>query len=293
MKNKYFLSIALLIYVFSLSINAQIRSDFDRKMNQPFEPFNVIENIYYVGASDVASYLITTKKGHILIDSGFEETVPMIEANIKKLGFDLKDVKIILNNHAHSDHAGGLKILKEKTGAKLYSVKEQADVLEIGAKNDFRFGNQMTFSPVQVDKIIKDGQKVKLGKIKLKTHLTPGHTKGCTTFTTKIKQNKRKLNVIFLCSISALDYNLIDNQKYLNHSQDFTNTFKKLKRIKVDVFLGSHAQFFKMSEKVKMMKKDKSKNLFIDSNGYRDFVARMEKSFQKKLAKQKKERKNK
>lgn len=295
MKIYPFRSFAILafLFFFSFTTNTQVKTDFDRKMNQPFEPFKIIENIYYVGASDIASYLITSEKGHILIDSGFEETVPMIEKNVKKMGFDLKDVKILLNNHAHTDHAGGLKLLKEKTGAKLYSVKEQAEVLEVGAKDDFRFGNLMTFKPVKVDKIIKDGQQIKLGKSKLKTHLTPGHTKGCTTFTSEIKHNKQKLNIIFLCSVSSLDYNLIDNPKYPNHSQDFIYTFNKLKRMKVDIFLGSHAQFFKMSKKVALMKKDRSTNPFIDSQGYKDFVARMEKSFQKKLAKQKEKRKNK
>ncbi len=288
-----FISAAFILSIFSFSIHSQIRTDFDRNMNQPFEPFKILENIYYVGASDVASYLITTNKGHILIDAGFEETVPMIEANVKKLGFDLKDVKIILNNHAHYDHAGGLKILKEKTDAKLYSVKEQAEVLENGAKNDFRFGDELSFSPVKVDKIIRDKQKIKLGKVKLKTHLTPGHTRGCTTFTTKIKHKKQKLNVIFLCSLSALDYNLVDNPKYPNLSQDFTNTFNKLKQMKVDVFLGSHAQFFKMSRKVALMKKDRSTNPFIDSKGFIDFVNRNEKAFYRKLNKQKAERKNK
>ncbi len=279
-----------ILLLFVSSANAQIRTDFDRSMNKPAEPFKIIGNIYYVGASDIASYLITTTKGHILIDSGFEETVPMIENNVKKLGFDLRDVKILLNNHAHSDHAGGLKLLKEKTGAKLYSVKEQAASLKVGDKNNFAFGEKLSFKPVNVDKIIKDRQKIKLGKTTLKTHLTPGHTKGCTTWTTRIKENGRKYRVIFQCSISALRYNLIDNPLYPNHAEDFQKTFAKLKKMKVDVFLGSHAQFFKMDAKLKRWKKDRTQNPFIDSKGYKDFVARMEKSFLRKLAAQQKEK---
>lgn len=285
--------IFFIILCFSFSINAQIRNDFDRSMNQPVEPFNVISNIYYVGASDIASYLITTPKGHILIDSGFVETVPMIEANVKKLGFDLKDVKIILINHAHSDHAGGLKLLKEKTGAKLYAIKEEVNSLETGDIDNFRFGDGLSFTPVKVDKVIKDGQEIKLGGVKLKTHLTPGHTKGSTTWTTTIKDKDRKLNVIFLSSTSTLDYNLIDNPKYPDHYKDFINTFAKLKKMKVDVFLGSHAQFFNMMEKVKMMNKDKTTNPFIDSQGYIDFINGAEKAFQNNLNRQKEERKNK
>jgi metallo-beta-lactamase class B len=289
MKNKRFIIFYfyLLPFTFSLSVHAQIRTDFDRNMNKPFEPFKVIGNIYYVGASDVASYLITTDKGHILIDSGFEETVPMIENNVKKLGFDLKDVKIILNNHAHYDHAGGLKLLKEKTGAKLFSVKEQAKSLENGDRDNFAFGDDISFTPVRVDKIIKDGQKIKLGKTELKTQLIPGHTKGCTAWTMNIKENDQKLNVIFLGSVSNLNYNLIDNPKYPNIARDFVNTFAKLKKLKPDVFLGSHAQFFKMSKKVELMKKDNSKNHFIDPEGYTSFIKRNEKDFLDKLAKQK------
>lgn len=286
---KSFLKLFLL-FLFVSSINAQLRTKTDRSMNGEQEPFRIIGNIYYVGASDVASYLITTKKGHILIDSGFEETVPMIERNFKKLGFDLKDVKILLNNHAHYDHAGGLKLLKEKTGAKLFSVKPQADSLKVGDTDNFRYGNKISFKPVKVDRIIKNKQKIKLGDTKLKTHLTPGHTKGCTTWTMNVRENQRKYRVIFQCSISALDYNLIDNPKYLNHAKDFETTFAKLKNTKVDVFLGSHAQFFKMKEKLKLRGKDKTTNPFIDPKGYKDFVARMEKSFRKKLTDQRRKK---
>ena len=288
---KLFVLISL-IFALSIPLNAQIRTDFDRNMNKPVEPFRIIGNIYYVGASDVASYLITTPKGHILIDSGFEETVPMIEENFKTLGFDLKDVKILLNNHAHYDHAGGLKLLKEKTGAKLFSVKEQAKSLENGDKDNFAFGDTISFSPVKVDKIIKDGQKVKLGGMKLKTHLTPGHTKGCTTWTTTVKEKGKKYKIIFQCSLSALNYNLIDSENYPNIAKDFQNTFAKLKKMKVDVFLGSHASFFKMAKKVELMKKGAEINPFIDPDGFTNFIEKNEEAFLKKLNQQKEERKN-
>lgn len=282
-----FITFLFIFFVFNFSANAQIRSDFDRGMNQSVEPFKIIGNIYYVGASDIAVYLITTPKGHILIDSGFEETVPMVEANVKKLGFDLKDVKILLINHEHSDHAGGLKILKEKTKAKLYSSKETAKQLVKGGKDDFRFGDELSFTPVKVDKVLKDGQTVKLGDVKLKTHYTPGHTKGCTTWTMKINENNKNLNVIFLGSTSTLDYNFINNKNYPNIAQDYTNTFAKLKKLPVDVFLGSHAQFFDMKEKYEKMKTGADENPFIDADGYKNFIEGMEKTFLEKLEKQK------
>jgi len=284
--------ILLLLTIF-LSINipnySQVRNDNDRWMNGPAEPFKVIGNVYYVGASDVASYLITTPKGHILLDGCFEETAPRIEKNIEKLGFKLSDVKILLNNHAHADHAGGLKLLKDKTGAKLIATQKQADMLERGGREDFAYEDLLSFTPVKVDKIIKPSGKIKLGGVKLEAHFTPGHTKGATTYTMKIKENGKKLSIIFQSSLSALPkYNLIDNPKYPNHAADFKMTFAKLKKMKVDVFLGSHAQFFKMKEKLEMWEKDKSKNPFIDPNGYRKFIISAEKSFLKKLDEQKK-----
>ena len=284
--------VAFLFYLFavSLTVGAQIRTDFDRNMNKPVEPFRIIGNIYYVGASDVTAFLITDPKGHILIDGCFEETVPMIEKNVAKLGFKLADIKILLNNHAHYDHAGGLATLKKKTGAKLFSVKEQADHLERGGRDDFSFGDRLTFSPVRVDKIIVDGYRVKLGRSKLKTYLTPGHTKGCTTWTMRVDDGGTKRNVIFLCSTSALNYNLVDNPKYPDHASDFERTFARLKKMKVDVFLGSHAQFFKMDKKLKQWKETPGENPFVDSKGYYDFIDRMEKAFRGKYQKQKAEK---
>ena len=266
---------------------AQVRTDFDRNMNRPVEPFRIIGNIYYVGASDVTAFLITDPKGHILIDGCFEETVPMIEKNVEKLGFKLSDVKILLNNHAHYDHAGGLASLKEKTGAKLFSVKEQAAHLERGGRDDFSFGDRLSFRPVKVDRIIKDRFNVRLGGTKLKTYLTPGHTKGCTTWTMKVDDGGRKRNVIFLCSTSTLNYNLVDNPKYPNHASDFERTFSRLKKMKVDVFLGSHAQFFKMDKKLEQWKESPEENPFLDSKGYYEFIDRMEKAFLRKYQKQK------
>ncbi len=276
-----------LILISAISNCAQ-QNENDRKMNQPVEPFRIIGNIYYVGASDVTSYLITTPEGHILIDAGFEETVPQIKANVARLGFKLEDIKILLINHEHYDHAGGLKVLKEKTGgAKLYASREAAKQLEKGGRDDFRFGDDLSFTPVAVDKIIDDKENVKLGGVRLKTLYTPGHTKGCTTFTTEIEENKKNLNVMFLCSTSTLDYNLVDNKNYPNIAEDFTNTFTKLKKIPVDVFLSSHAQFFNLKEKFEKMKNGSVENPFIDAEGYQKFVERMEKQFLEKLAKQK------
>ena len=270
---------------------AQVRTDFDRKMNEPVEPFQIIDNIYYVGASDTAVYLITTPKGHILIDGGFRETVPQIEANISKLGFKLTDIKILLNNHAHSDHAGGLALLKEKTGAKLYAPKKQATQLKRGGKKDFAFGDKMTFDPVKPNRRLRDLDRVRLGGTTLVTHLTPGHTKGCTTFTTTARHEGAKYQVMFLCSLTALNYDLVDNENYGDIAKDFEMSFDKLRSMKVDVFLASHASFFKMKQKLSK-RSENGGNPFVDPEGYRFFITRVERDFRRKLNEQMKKKGN-
>lgn len=273
---------------FVLPVSAQITSESEWEMTRPVEPFKVIANVYYVGTNDVASYLITSNDGHILIDSGFEETVPLIEASVKKLGFDLKDVKIILNNHAHYDHCGGLRTLKEKTGAKLLAVQEQAEVLATGGANDFRFGGKEIFRPVTADRKIVHGEVITLGENKLITIRTPGHTKGATTWTMRVRDGDRDLEVIFLSSLSNLDYDLVSNAKYPEIATDFESTFEILLEIKPDVFLGSHAGFFRMNQKFEAMKAAPKENPFVDPEGYKKFVERMREDFRQKLETQKK-----
>jgi metallo-beta-lactamase class B len=281
---KFSLFLPALILCFSLSACAQ-KLDGDRKMNQPVEPFKIIGNIYYVGASDITSYLITTPRGHILIDSGFEETVPQIKANVAKLGFKLEDVKILLINHAHYDHCGGLAQLKKLTGARLYASQPDAIVLEDGGASDFRFGGDKAFSfaPVKVDEILKDGQEIKLADTTLKTYFTFGHTKGATSWTTDAKENGKTYKVIFMSSVTTLDYKFTGNEKYPQIAEDFTRTYATLKSIKADVFLASHGGFFDLLEKAEKLRAGAKPNPFIDPKGYERFVAQMTEKFEEKL----------
>ena len=281
---KNLLVLFLLIVCLSFSIFAQ-KSDGDREMNQPVEPFKIVGNIYYVGASDVTSYLIATPQGHILIDSGFEETAPQIKANVAKLGFKLEDVKILLINHAHYDHCGGLAEIKKLTNAKLYASPPDATVLEDGGRSDFRFGGDPTFSfaPVKVDGILKNGQKIKLGGMTLETLFTPGHTKGATSWTTEVSDNGKKYKVAFVSSLTTLDYALDQNSKYPNIRSDFTNTFAALEKLKPDVFLVSHGVFFNLTEKAAKIRAGATTNPFVDPQGYADLIAKMKKAFNDKL----------
>ena len=145
-------------------------------MNTPVEPFKIIGNVYYVGAAEITSFLITSPKGHILIDSGFAETVPLIKANVEKLGFKLSDIKILLNTQAHYDHAAGLNELKKPTGAKMSPPRATSRSSNAAGWKD-GLGDRFPFEPVKVDRVIRDGETIKLGGVKLKTVLMPGHTR--------------------------------------------------------------------------------------------------------------------
>lgn len=285
MKKYSFIFLAILY--FSVSIFAQ-KSENDRKMNQPFEPFKIIGNVYYVGASDVTSYLITTPNGHILIDSGFSETVPQITANVAKLGFKMEDIKILLLNHAHYDHCAGLAEIKKMTNARLYASAPDAKVLEDGGKSDFRFGKDPDawFTPVKADEILKDGQEIKLGGMTLKTYFTFGHTKGATSWTTDVTENGRKYKVAFVSSLTTLDYALNENPQYPNVKSDFTKTFAKLEKIKADVALSSHGQFFDLTAKAEKVRSGAKTNPFISKKDYADLIAGMKKTFNEKLQKE-------
>jgi metallo-beta-lactamase class B len=281
---KKFICSFLTILCFALAVFAQ-KSDGDRAMNQPVEPFNIIGNVYYVGASDVTSYLITTPQGHILIDGGFEETVPQIRANVARLGFKLEDIRILLINHAHYDHCGGLAEIKKLTGARLYASPPDAAVLEDGGMSDFRFGGDkaFAFTPVKPDETLKDGQEIKLGGTTLKTYFTFGHTKGATSWTAEVAENGRKYTVAFVSSLTTLDYALTNNPKYPGIAADFTKTFAALSRIKADVLLSSHGGFFDLTEKSAKSRAGAERNPFINAAEYKGFIKRMEKAFQDKL----------
>ena len=281
------------VLIFAIPLCAQ-QDENDRAMNRAVEPFKIIGNIYYVGASDVTSYLIATPQGHILIDAGFEETVPQIKANVAKLGFKIEDIKILLINHAHYDHCGGLAEIKKLTGARLYASPSDASVLKDGGMSDFRFGgDKPLFTPVKPDEILKDGQEIKLGGTTLKTHFTFGHTKGATSWTTEVSENGKTYKAAFVSSVTMLDYALVNNSKYPNIVKDFTKTFQTLSEIKADIFLSSHGQFFDLSSKAEKHRSGASPNPFIDPKGYQRFVARMSKAFQDKLKLETAEKKSK
>lgn len=275
--------LAAVILMLSPSILRAQSDPSAQAMNQPTEPFHIIGNIYYVGASDVTSFLIVTPAGDILLDGGFAETAPQIEANVQKLGFKLADVKFLLNSHAHFDHAGGLAELKKRTGAKFVAMDREAGLLADGGSTDFSFGDKDQFPRIKPDRVIHDGDTVQLGGVTLTAHLTAGHTRGCTTWTMTTEENGKSYNVVFVGSASILSgYQFIDRPghpaSYPGMGADYDKTVEVFQSLPCDVFLGPHGSFFNLTEKRKAQAKGAKENPFIDRAGYQEYVADVKKA---------------
>jgi metallo-beta-lactamase class B len=260
--------------------------DTSRSWNQPVKPFRIAGNLYYVGASDLSSFLITTPQGHILLDSGLVETVPQIQQNVVQLGFRLEDVKVLINTHAHYDHAGGLALLKRLTGATLMATEADAALLAVGGKGDPNFGDRFAYEPVKADRILRDGDTVELGGVTMTAHLTPGHTKGNTTWTMTVIEENKRYNVVVVGSTSTPGYKLVDNPNYPGIVADFERSFQLLKSLPCDVFLGPHGSFFDLTKKLKLLDQGAKPNPFIDPDGYKRYVDEAEKAFRKELERQ-------
>jgi metallo-beta-lactamase class B len=247
--------------------------------NKPFPAYKVIGNIYFVGTDDLGSFLITTPDGNILINSDFDDTVPQIRASVEKLGFKFTDIKILLGSHAHGDHMDGDARVKELTGAKVM-VMEQ----DVPAISRMTPGNK----PHPIDRVLHDGDEVKLGGTTLVAHLTPGHTKGCTTWTLKAEENGKSYNVVILGSIGVNPgYVLVGNKDYPQIADDYVRGFKVLRSLPCDVFLGSHGRFYGMQEKYAKLQKG-GPNPFIDPAGYKAHLDLQEMNFRAKLEEQQK-----
>lgn len=255
---------------------------------QPFPAHRVVGNVYYVGSDALATYLITTPEGHILINSGFEETVPLIQASVESLGFKMTDVKILLESHAHSDHVAGHARLQQITGAKVYVMRGDHSVIASGGQGQYLYTDSR-WTPCKVDRVLDDGEEVKLGGETLVAHSTPGHTLGCTTWAWQATDGGKKYNVVVIGSPNVNPgYRLVRNKDYPQIASDFARTFAVLKKLPCDIFLGAHGEYYGMRAKYDRLKKGDG-NPFIDSKGYQAYVAEKEQVYLAKLAEQRTE----
>jgi len=209
---------------------------------QSIEPFRIAGSIYYVGTRGLGSYLIVSGSKAILIDTGLTENAALIEQNILKLGLNLSDVKIILVSHAHWDHVGALAQIQKNTGAKVFAMDKEVTALTTGKPKGDNILQSFSYTPVKVDHILRDKEVIKMGKIHLKATLTPGHTPGCTTWSTSLKEHGKTLNVVFPCSLSVAGNVLSNNQTYPGIVQDYQLSFRRLSKMPADIVLTSHPE---------------------------------------------------
>jgi len=255
---------------------------------EPFPPFQIAGNLYYVGSKGLASYLVTTPQGHILINSSLEANVPMIRASLEQLGFKYTDLKILLVSHGHWDHCAGSALIKQQTGAKYLVMEADVPVVESGGRADFHYSKlpAALCPPAKVDRVLHDGDEVKLGDAVLVAHLTAGHTKGCTTWTMKVTDAGRRYDAVIVGSPNVNEgYQLVNNRPYPRIAEDYDRTFGVLKSLPCDLFLGAHGAYFGMLEKYPRLKPGAA-NPFIDPAGYKAYIADREQAFRKELAKQ-------
>ena len=251
----------------------------------PARPFRIVGPIYYVGSEGLAAYLFASSNGLILLDGTLERNVPMIERNIAALGFKLGDVKILLNSHAHFDHAGGLARLKRDTGARLLASAGDRRALEAGRPRGETVYGVVTFPPVQVDGELVDGRTVRLGDLALTPILTPGHTPGCTTFTLAVQQHGRRLRVVFPCSITVAGNKLTGNREYPSIVADFRRTFDKLRTLRADVVLTAHPDIVDVEGREKRQT-DGERDAFVMPGMLSRIVAKAELDFGTELTRQ-------
>ena len=272
----------------TVAIASRVHAQASPAWTEPFPPFRIAGNLYYVGSKGLANYLITTPQGHILINSDLEQSVPLIRSSVEKLGFRFDDIRILLLSHAHWDHDAGGAAIKKLTGATYMVMDGDVSVVESGGRTDFQYGGDtaMLYPPAKVDRVLHDGDEVKLGGATLVAHLTPGHTKGCTTWTMKVREGDNSYDVVIIGSPNVNEgYKLVGNSAYPEIASDYERTFRVLKSLPVDIFLGAHGSYFDLEKKYARLKEG-AVAPFIDPVGYKEYVAEREDAFRRELAKQ-------
>jgi metallo-beta-lactamase class B len=275
-----------LCLIFTLISFAQNQAEW----SEPYPPFRIAGNLHYVGSKGLASYLVTTPQGHILINSNLETSPPQIRASVEKLGFKFTDIKILLISHAHWDHNAGSDAIKKLTGAKYFVMDADVGDVESGGKTNFHYAADTSthYPPTKVDRVLRDGETVTLGGAVLTARLTPGHTKGCTTWTIKVHEAGKALDAVIICSPNVNPgFKLVGNTAYPQIASDYEKTFRVLKALPVDLFLGAHGSYFNMETKYSRLNAE-GPSVFVDPAGYRQYVADRERAFRAELAKQNK-----
>jgi metallo-beta-lactamase class B len=278
---------AIIVVIASLTISAvSTASQQDPTWTEAFDGFRVIGNVYYVGTRGLSSFLIATPEGHVLIDTGVQSSVPLIVANIERLGFNVSDIKILLAGHAHFDHVGGHAEMQRRSGARVIAMREDTGALASGTDRSALGGG---WTPVKVDRSLDDGDTVGLGGVNLTAHATPGHTPGCTTWTTSVQQDGKSYRVVFAGSTSINDgVRLLVNTRHVAIAQDYAKAFAVLKGLAPDVWLAEHPSVFAMERRLARLKAGEQANPFVDPAGYAAYISHSEQLYLEQLKKERK-----
>jgi len=252
--------------------------------SRPFPAHRVIGNLYAVGTYDLACFLITSDDGHILVNTGLAESAPLIRENVESLGFRLEDVRVLLTMQAHYDHAAALAEIKKVTGAKLWATAADAPLLEDGGASDPHFQGEYTFAPVPVDRVLRDGEVIELGKIRLKLVESPGHTPGSATYTMTVSENGRDYRVA-IANMGSMNpgLRLSKDPTYPGIAGDFAKTFRRQQAMEVDVWVAAHASQYGLHDKYRPGDPYRPET-FVDPEGFRKLVAHYEKLYREQLA---------
>ena len=272
------------LILFAAPARAQTSADGDK----PFPPFRIADNLYFVGTGWLGNYLVTTPQGHILINADFVESVPLIRASVEQLGFKFSDIRILLLSHAHNDHAAGAALIKQLTGAQYMVMDGDVPVVQSGGATDFLFGHrpEMRYPPAQVDRVLHDGDTVRLGDARLVAHLTAGHTRGNTTWSMRVTDRGRIRDALIIGSPNVNPgTQLVNNARYPTIAADYTRGFRTMERLPCEIFLGAHGGYFDLETKhAKLLAGDST--ALVDPAGCRAYLAERETAFNAELAKQ-------
>lgn len=278
---------ALLLLVFCI-LFTQWRAAITRNRSIPDAPFRIAGNLYSVGHTGVTSFLLVGPDGHVLIDGGFPEHGPLIVESIAQLGFDIEDVEILLNSHGHSDHAGSLQYLQEASGAEMWVSRGDSAVMANGGRGDKAMGGMrhawhaglLRFPAPRIDHVFSDGDTIRVGPIEVVAHVTPGHTQGCTSWGIRLVDEGREFEAVSICSLTLFPFVSLESDSYPELPDDFEETFRKLRSLEPDIFLGSHSAWFRMHTKNRMRSEGgDSVAPFIDPEGYEAFIAGAERVY--------------
>jgi metallo-beta-lactamase class B len=255
--------------------------------DRPFPPHRVAGNLYFVGTAGLGVYLVTTPDGHALINGVYPQSVPLVRASIEQLGFNMRDIKVMLNSHAHPDHVSGNADLKALTGADVLVMDDDVEVIRTGGRSDFQYSNQELYPPGPVDRVLQDRDHVTLGGMDLLAMKTPGHTRGCTTWTFKVTDGSRTLDVVILCSINFNPgYRLVDNTAWPGIAGGFAHTYRAVSALPADIWLAPHTFMFGLTQKFEKSQQPGAANAYIDPDGYRAYVTARRSDFLEEFRRQ-------